>query len=346
MSKPTMADVARAAGVDVSTVSRALNDRTAPLLRAETVAKVVAAAEELGYRPNALARGLRTQRSFTVGMVIPDLTNPFFPPIVRGAEDALDAEQYTVVLTNTDNDPDREARAVRSLVSRQVDGLLLAISHLDDVGPDSIELGGIPVVLVNRRRPDDQVTAVVPDDHSGIALAVDHLAGMGHRAIGHIAGPQDTSTGRTRRIAFLERVRAHDGGNDPELHVAVADVYGAEAGAAACAALLDRCPELTAIVAANDQLAVGCLRACRERGLRIPVDLSLVGFNDMALVDLLDPPLTTVRIPQYEMGHVAGRLLLERMTGGTMPAVEIVTVAPKLIVRGSTAPPPAASQAE
>jgi LacI family transcriptional regulator len=338
MSKPTMADVAREAGVDVSTVSRALNERTASLLRPETVEKVMEAARSLGYRPNVLARGLRTRRSHTIGMVIPDLTNPFFPPIVRGVEDALDDEQYTVIVANTDNDPEREARVLRSLIGHQVDGLLLATSHLDDLGASADALAGLPVVLVNRRGSDDRVSAVVPNDPVGIELAVDHLVELGHTRIGHIAGPQDTSTGRARAEAFLARAPRERGSPPP---VETTDVYGTQAGVEACAALLDRCPGLTAIVAANDQLAVGCLRTLRSRGLRVPEDVSLVGFNDMPMVDLLDPPLTTLRIPQYEMGRAAGRLLLDRVQAprDEQPGPRSLELEPELIVRASTAAP-------
>ncbi len=340
MAKPTMSDVAREAGVDVSTVSRALNERTASLLRSETVEKVATAALKLGYQPNVLARGLRTQRSHTIGMVIPDLTNPFFPPIVRGVEDALGVEQYTVIVVNTDNDPEREERAVRSLAARQVDGLLLAISHIGHLTPGAADIDGVPVVLVNRRGVGDHLPAVVPDDHAGIELVVDHLVSLGHEAIGHVAGPQDTSTGHTRAEAF-QACTTRGAGPQAE-RTEVAGVYAPDEGAAACGRLLDRCPELTAIVAANDQLAVGCLRELRERGLRVPTDVSLVGFNDMALVDLLDPPMTTVRVPQYELGHEAGRLLLERISQGAAPAgpAQVVSFAPELVIRGSTAPPP------
>ena len=202
MPKPTMSDVARTAGVDVSTVSRALNERTASMLRPETVERVLAAATELGYRPNALARGLRTQRSHTIGMLIPDLTNPFFPPIVRGLEDVLGSSGYTLILANTDNDPRREEVGLHSLVGRQVDGLLLATSHLDQRGLDAARVGDLPVVLVNRRGADDSVPAAVPDDDAGVAMVVDHLVELGHTAIAHVAGPQDTSTGRTRAEAF------------------------------------------------------------------------------------------------------------------------------------------------
>ena len=338
MPKPTMADVARSAGVDVSTVSRALNARTAGVLRPETVARVMHAAAELGYQPNVLARGLRTQRSATVGMVLPDLTNPFFPPIVRGAEEVLAMEEYTLILANTDNDPERERRVLQSLRSRQVDGLLLAVSHLEEAAADPETLKGVPVVLVNRRTARGDLPAVVADDRRGVELVVQHLLQLGHRRIGHVAGPQDTSTGRDRLESFRQACAAA-GVDDAEL-VELTDAFSLEAGQEACARLLSRRSDVTAILAANDLLAIGCLQTLRERGVRVPADVSLVGFNDMMLVDLIDPPLTTVRVPQYEMGRQAGRMLLQQLRHADGEGAVTVVVHPELIVRASTASPP------
>ena len=270
MGKPTMLDVARLAGVDASTVSRALNPATVGMLRPETVARVVAASEELGYRPNMLARGLRTQRSHTVGMLVPDIANPFFPPVVRGLEDELGAHGYTLLVTNSDNEHEKESRAVANLVARQVDALVVATSLVDDA-PDA-RPAGLPMVLVNRRGAGGEVPYVVPDDAAGVRLVVRHLVELGHRAIGHIAGPQETSTGRARLRAF--RAAAGELGIAADA-VEVAPVFGDAAGRGATARLLDRLPTLTALVAANDLLAVGALRELRARGIPVPGRVSL-----------------------------------------------------------------------
>lgn len=344
MAKPTMADVARRAGVDVSTVSRALNERTARVLRPETVERVVRAATALGYRPNVLARGLRTQRSLTIGMVLPDLTNPFFPPIVRGAEAVLDAAGYTLILASTDHDPDRERRVLHSLLGRQVDGLLLAASRLDEP-PGELSAPvpeGMPVVLLNRTGPPDMPT-VVADDAGGVAAVVAHLRRLGHEQVGSVAGPQHTSTGRARLQGFREACEAA-GSWHPGL-VECAEVYWVEAGHRACARLLERLPDLTAVFAANDLLAVGCLRALRERGAAVPADVSVVGFNDMMLVDLIEPALTTVHVPQHEIGRQAALMMLRRLAGD--PAAADAGGSPRmvlpatLVVRRSTGPAPA-----
>ena len=348
-NQPTMSDVARLAGVDSSTVSRALNSRTAASLRPETVAKVLAASEQLGYRPNVLARGLRTQRTHTVGLLLPDVTNPFFPPIIRGIEDALIPSGHVLLIANTDNEPTREEQGLDSLVARQVDGMMLATSHLD-VATDAERLAGIPTVLVNRRDRTSQVPAVLPDDATGVRVVVEHLHGLGHRRIALVSGPLDTSTGRDRRDTFVAVCRDLGIPADRVVH---ADRYDIASGRRAAEVLLDAdAPAPTAIFASNDLLAVGVLTALRSRGLRVPDDISLAGYNDMPLVDLLDPALTTVRIDQYLMGQRAAEVMLallergragEDGDGDAAAPVADVTIAPELVVRRSTAPPPPAA---
>ena len=341
MTKPTMSDVAREAGVDVSTVSRALNPRTAGMLRNETVERVLGAASQLGYQPNVLARGLRTQKSHTIGMVIPDLTNPFFPPIVRGVQDALDDDEYTLILTNTDNDARREELGFQSLVGRQVDGLVVATSHLD---PDEDRWDGaagtLPKVLVNRRGANGSAPSVAPDDAEGATQVLAHLMELGHRRVAHIAGPSNTSTGRTRATTFAARA-TEAGVFDPDL-VEPTAYFSIDEGQAACRRLYERRPDVTAIFAANDLLAIGCLRELRARELAVPDTVSLVGFNDMPLVDLMEPPLTTMHIPGYEMGRTAGRMLLDLLEGTPgQRTAPVVNVRPELVVRSSTGPAPA-----
>lgn len=337
MARPTMADVAAKAGVTVATVSRALGDRTSEALRAETVAHVRAVAEELGYRPNALARGLRTRRSLTIGMLAPDLTNPFMPPVVRAVEEVLVRAGYTLIVANTDNEPRREARALQTFVSHQVEGLVLATATLDEhwqVGGPAVRL---PVVLVNRRSRLPLPT-VVPDDAQGVELAVGHLIDLGHRRVAHIAGPLDISTGRRRAEAFYRAV-ARAGEPDAH-HVEQTTRLSVQEGERACARLLDRRADVTAVFAANDMLAIGCLRELRRRGVRVPEQVSIVGFNDMQLVDLLDPPLTTVQVPQAAMGQAAADVLLELVSGAAPPSLPALVELPgRLVVRGSTAPP-------
>jgi LacI family transcriptional regulator len=198
MRQPNLKDVAKAAGVHVATASRALNERTASMVSPETVDRVRRAAETLGYRVNRVARGLKTRRSFTVGMLIPDITNPFLPPMVRGAEDGLAEAGYTLVLADTDNDEEKDRQAQAVLLERQVDGMLLATARRRDPLVEELIGADVPLVLVNRTIDRGGVAAVIPDDHAGMALAVDHLHDLGHRGIGHVAGPGQTSTGARR----------------------------------------------------------------------------------------------------------------------------------------------------
>jgi LacI family transcriptional regulator len=336
-SSVTVRDVARLAKVHPGTVSRALNEQTRALVNPATVERVVRAADELGYRPNRIARGLKTNRSHTIGVLIPDITNPLFPPILRGIEDRLDEAGYTSLIVNTDNDPERERTYLEAMRARQVDGFISATARLDRELLGDLSAAGTPLVLVNRSLGDGSVPAVTVDDRQGVGLAVAHVLELGHERIGHVAGPQNLSTGRRRHVGFVEAMRAA-GLEVPGEHVRFTEYFTEEEGSRACAGMLDAAPELTAIVAANDLLAIGCYDALEARGLRCPRDMSVVGFNDMPFLDHLRPPLTSVRVPQREVGQVAADLLLEKLSDGSATGREIL-LEPTLVVRGSTAPP-------
>jgi LacI family transcriptional regulator len=333
----TIRDVARVAEVHPGTVSRALNVETRALVSPQTAERVLRAAEQLGYRPNPIARGLKTNRSFTIGVLIPDITNPLFPPILRGIEDKLLDEGYTALIVNTDNDAERERNHIAAMRARQVDGLISATARLDRELLVDLAAGGPPLVLVNRSLEDGSVPAVTVDDAKGIALAVQHVVELGHTRIAHLAGPQNTSTGHRRYQGFFESMRAH-GLEVPDGHVRPTRWFTEEEGARVCAELLDAAPDVTAILAANDLLAIGCYDLLEARGMSCPQDVSIVGFNDMPLLDRLQPPLTSVRVPQREIGTVAADLMLELLGDGSLPTREIL-LEPTLSVRGSTAPP-------
>jgi LacI family transcriptional regulator len=335
-SPVTLREVAALAGVHPATASRALNLETRLLVREDTARRVLEAAEVLGYRPNPVARSLRTRRSHTVGVLIPDLTNPLFPPIVRGIEDRLAAAGYVALIGNTDGDDERERMVYERMRARHVDGFVLATAHLDSpvlpgAGPD------MPVVLVNRVAEDHSLPSVSVDNERGMRMAVDHLAGLGHRRITHIAGPQDLSTGRSRQRGFVAAMQAHGLTADPALMV-TAKAFSIEEGVRCCRLLLERASAATAIAAANDMLAVGCYAALEDAGLRCPEDISVVGFNNMPFIDRLRPPLTTISFPHYQVGTEAAQLLLERIAGRSGP-VKVLYLAPELVVRGSTAAP-------
>ncbi|HZD01882.1 MAG TPA: LacI family DNA-binding transcriptional regulator [Actinomycetes bacterium] len=332
---PRLKDVAAAAGVHPATASRALSEHTVGLLSPETAERVRQAAERLGYRVNRMARALKTRRSLAIGMLVPDITNPLFPAMVKGAEDALAEAGYTLVLANTDNDEAKERLQLSGMLQSQVDGLLMATARRRGAAMEQLRSGPVPLVLVNRTTDRGGFSAVVPDDHAGMLLAVEHLHRLGHRRIGHVAGPLDTSTGAGRAKGFSDAMRALGLSAG---RVARARLFNEEEGRRAAAALLARRPRVTAIVAANDLLALGVLDAAAELGLRCPDDLSVIGVNDVPLADRLQPPLTTIRVAEYDLGHQAARLLLAHIEHPERPAETVVTT-PELIVRGSTAAP-------
>jgi LacI family transcriptional regulator len=332
----TASDVAKRVGVHVSTVSRAMNPQTRNLVADDVAERVLAAALSLGYSPNSLAAGLRTRRSFTIGVVLPDITNPVFPLILGGIQDVLEAEGYVPIVADAGPEAARRETVVERMIARQVDGLILATSLRSDPMLALCRARGISLVLVNRVAEDSGFSAVVSDDRRGMKLAVDHLVALGHRAIGHVGGPLAFSTGHGRLQGFRQAMSAH-GLNVPPETITTAGAYARDAGREAAVTLVSQAPGLTAIVAANDLLALGCYDALRARGLQCPQDLSIVGHNDMPLVDMVDPPLTTVRIRHHEMGAEAARLLL-RQIAGAAEGFDVI-LRPDLIVRASTAVP-------
>ncbi|SFB84276.1 LacI family transcriptional regulator [Bosea sp. CRIB-10] len=328
----TLQSIAEAAGVHRSTAARALDPAQAHRISQEVVEKVRAEALRQGYRRDAIAASLRTGRSRLVGVVLPDLANPVFAPILDGVGAALAEQGYSMLVADGGAGGARQVVIVEELIARRVDGLLLATARRSDPVLTVCLEAGVPTVLVNRAEDQPRAATVVSDDICGMRFAVEHLAGLGHRRIGHLAGPEGLSTGILRRRGFELAMQA--AGLDPSA-IAVARAYSRVEGQAATAALLDAAPGLTAIAASNDLLALGAYLELKRRGLSCPGDLSIVGHNDMPLVDMVDPPLTTVRIAHVEMGRAAAQRLLERLAD---PDAETsVTLMPaELIVRGST----------
>ncbi len=338
----TLRDVARRAGVHPATASRALNPETRLLVSEDTARRVLAAAAALGYRPNAVARSLRTRRSHTIGVLIPDLNNPLFPPIVRGLEDRLAADGYVALIGNTDSDHTREEMVFELMRARHVDGYVMATATAHSKVLAEAARAGLPVVLMNRLAEEYSFPSVSVDNERGVRMVVAHLAGLGHRRIAYVAGPQDTSTGRERLQGYLAAMRAAGLNAEPGL-TERAGAFSIEEGYRCSRKLLAEPGGCTAIAAGNDMLAIGCYKALDEAGLSCPDDVSVIGFNDMPFIDRLRPPLATVRFPHYQVGTEAAQLLLERLGGGADAPVKILFLAPELVVRGSTAPPAAGS---
>ena len=333
----TLRDVARSAGVHPGTASRALNSERRHLVKGETAERVLQAARELQFRPDPAARSLKTRRSYTVGVLIPDLNNPLFPPIVRGIEDTLTPQGFVVLMGNTDNDEERERRVFEGMRSRHVDGFIVATARERHPLLDQAAAEELPVVLVNRILVDGSFPSASGDDRIGANLAVAHLAQLGHRRIAHIAGPQDLSTGRGRLHGFEAGMAAAGIPLDRRL-IAFARGFTRAEGQRCLIELLAGPGDFTAVVAGNDLLALGCYAALELSGLTCPDDVSVVGFNDMPFIDQLHPPLTSVRIPHYQIGAAAALLMLERIAD-PRGRVDSRLLPPELVVRGSTAAP-------
>jgi LacI family transcriptional regulator, galactose operon repressor len=336
-SRPTIKDVAAKCGVHPSTVSRALSPAMSHLVAPDVAERIRAAAAALGYQPNVTAAGLRTGRSGLIGVLAPDIADPGFPPILSGVAETLGAAGYATIVLDVGPDRSRQQELVDRLIARGVDGLVLATVTLNDPVVGHCIAASIPVILVNRTDAGRRLPAVVTDDEAGMRLAVEHLVALGHRRIGHIAGPQEVSTGALRRAGF--KVAATKAGLPAQsIMIETARAYTRDEGRLAALRLLDRKIVPTGIVAANDLLALGIYDALSERDLHCPSDVSVVGHNDMPYVDMLSPPLTTVRIAQRNIGNQAARLLLDRIADPAARSKRVV-LEPNLIVRGSTSAP-------
>ena len=268
----TLRDVAAVAGVHPATASRALNPETRLLVSEDTARRVVAAAAKLGYRPNPVARSLRTRRSHTVGVLIPDLNNPLFPPIVRGLEDKLAAAGYVALIGNTDADANRERTLFEQMRARHVDGFVLATATQHDRLLDEAAAADLPVVLMNRLAQDYSFPSVSVDNEQGARMAVSHLARLGHTRIAHIAGPQEVSTGVGRLKGFREAMASHGLEVDEDL-IAYASRYTVEEGTRCYRELMVRHGDFTAVAAGNDMLAIGCYAALDEEDRLCPDDV-------------------------------------------------------------------------
>jgi LacI family transcriptional regulator len=334
-----MADVAREAGVSAMTVSRVINDKG--YVSDETRRRVLSVVERLGYRPSGIARGLATRRTGTIGLVVPDVANPFFADVARGVEEAAYAEGYNVFLCNTDEDPQRELAALGSLEEKQVDGLILCSSRLTEDELHKVVARHTSFVLVNRRLVGVRVHSVLLDDERGGRLATQHLLRTGRRAVGLVAGPERSQSGLLRAKGYRAALAAAELPYYPDwVRPCVPTVDG---GRQATLQLLENHPELTGLFCYNDLVAVGALQAARELGCRVPADLAIVGHDDIPLAALVTPALTTCRVPRYVLGAQAVRLLLEQLDGSAEPSGEIV-LPPELVVR-SSAPGPVGTEA-
>ena len=334
LRRPGLRDVAARAGVDVSTVSRVLSGDRAQRTSVETRDKIVEAAKALDYRPNALARALRTARTHTIGIVVPQLDNPVFSSAILGAEAAAAARGYSLLITHRDPKHPMEGEFERLAATHRVDGLLVSSLDEDRNLIASLEATGIPFVLMNRQL--GAAASVALDSEQSARLGTEHLLDLGHRRIAHLAGRLEGFNGRARLKGYEAALAAHGIAPDPALVEAAG--YTAEGGAAATRRLLAKEGSLpTAILAATLVSATGALAALHEAGIAVPAAMSVVAIHDNPLAAMVYPTLTTVATPIEEMGRRAAELLIALLDGGASPAQALLPPT-GLIQRASSAP--------
>jgi len=322
-------EVAALAGVSTTTVSHALSGRRA--VSPATQQRVDAAVAELGYRPSAVARSLRTQRTHTVALLVPDIANPFYPAVARGLQDAVAAQDLFTVVGSTDGDRGRELGFVEEMLARQVDGLVLFTFALDDTDLQRV-VGERTHLVVASGGVTDRYDTVTSDDAHGVEEAATYLLSQGIQDVAFVSGPEGVGPGDGRLAGFTAALRRV--GMTTEGRVARGP-YTVAGGQAAVTALLSGPSRPAAVVCANDLMAVGALRAAAEAGLRVPEDVAVVGFDDIDAAALVTPGLTTVRNPAYELGRRCGQTLLGRISGTDVGPPRDIQVPTDLVVRGS-----------
>ncbi|WCE06019.1 LacI family DNA-binding transcriptional regulator [Pseudoxanthomonas sp. JBR18] len=333
---PTIYDIAKHAGVSAGTVSRALSrpEKVLP----ETRARIEQAVTALGYMPNAAARTLKTQRSGKILVTVPDIANPFFAQILQGAEEAAQAADYAVLLGDTQHLPEREERYAQMLRRNEADGLIVLGHRLPPTARQIVRQRGAAAPVVNGCEFDPAlgIPSVHIDNAAAARAAMEHLYALGHERIAVVGGPPDNPLHRQRLEGVKVAARAR--GRMRQLQLVPGD-FSVESGHAAACTWLDRPAPPTAAFCFSDQMALGVLAACREHGMRVPHDFSVVGFDDLASSRYLSPPLTTIAQPMREIGMRAVNLLLAIIAATQTPLQQTLDFS--LMLRGSTAPPPA-----
>jgi LacI family transcriptional regulator, galactose operon repressor len=327
----TISEVARRAGVSAATVSRVLNGRTD--VSRDLAARVHTAVEELGYRPNGVARNLRRQATKVWGLIISDIGNPFFTSVVRGVEDAAHEAGYSLVLCNSDDDLDKEQRYIDIALAEQLAGVIISPASEPSTDVSALVDRGIPVVAVDRRVGRLDVDTVLVDNVSGARLATQHLMDSGCRRIACITGPTRTTTAAERLQGFRQ---AHEAaGREVGEDLVVLENFKADGGYDGAQRLLGISAPPDGLFVANNLMTVGALEALMDAGVQIPDDMLLVGFDDIPWARLTRPRLTTVNQPMYDMGREAGRLLAARI-GRDTSLPRTVVLPPDLQVRESS----------
>ena len=329
-----ISEIAKRANVSTATVSRTLN-QSGPV-KAATARKVWRAVTEMNYYPNSHARALVSGRSRLIGLIVSDITNPFFPELIRAFQDLAAQKQYEILLTSTDYLTSRMTECLRRMLERKVDGVAMMTSEMDLGLIKELSRRNVPIVFMDVGQMGPRMSHVAIDYGNGIRQAVDHVAGLGHRNIAFISGPLDLHSARTRRQAFLDGLRHN--GLTPDRKMIREGMHTAEGGERAMSALLRLSKIPTAVVCSNDWTAIGALHAVHAAGLTVPDDVSIVGFDDIPLASYTNPALTTVRMTASDVGATAFNALF-RLIGEEAVEGDVYQIPTKLVVRGSTAKP-------
>ena len=327
----TIKDVAREVGVSTATVSHVINKTR--FVSEELRQRVLDAIQALNYQPNAIARSLVKRKTHTIGIIITDILNPFYTAIVRGIEDVTYKSGYSVMLCNTDENPEKEILYIQILLEKRIDGLIISSASQDGVHPLVSQLKGIPLVTIVRRIRGLACDAVLGDNRGGVYNGIDHLIELGHRKIGMIAGPAGLSSGAERLEGYKEALSKHRIPID-DRWIKRGD-FKRESGYALTQEILQKGSPPTALFVANNQMAIGALQALHEMKIRIPKDISFISFDDMEWYSFLDPPLTTVEHSPYLMGKAAGEMLLQRISKNRKNPKKVI-IPSHLIIRKST----------
>ncbi|WP_158749728.1 LacI family DNA-binding transcriptional regulator [Acidobacterium sp. S8] len=329
-------EVARLAKVSTATVSRTINgsDKVTP----ETAERVRKAIETLKFYPNTNARALGSGRSSLYGLIISDITNPFFPELVKSFEDIAVQYGQEVLIANTNYDPHRMEVCVSRMLQRKVDGVAIMTSEIAEHLIDEFNSRKIPLAFLDNATPQKGISNILVDYAAGIDAAVDHLISLGHKTIGFIAGPMSLASARIRKRAFINALKRNNLKLD--LQFVEQGNHRTDGGHEAMSRLLDHKAHPTAVIASNDMTAIGAMGAVFERGLHIPQDISIVGFDDIELSAFTQPALTTVRLSRQEIAKLAFRALYNTYQTGATKGAEY-TIQPTLVIRKSTGPKPA-----
>ena len=337
MPNVTLKDVADRAGVDVSTASRALSADRSSLVNRATRHRVIEAAETLGYRANLQASSLRRGRTGTIGVIVADLSNPFIGPVLRGIANGLGSRNLLPIMTETRDSSEELALVCQKLLAQRVDGIITTAGRHQDRTLLKRVAQEVPTVLAVRQLPGSGIPAISHDDVAGGRMAAEHLLALGHTRLAQLMGPRDIQSFEGRATGFRDAAVA--GGATCVDIESSARLPTREAGIILAHELLGRSEQPpTGVFAHNDTIAIGALGVFREVGLVCPDDVSLVGYNDVPLADQINPPLTTIRLPGYDLGRLAAQFLVNRIDGSEATANSVV-LASELVVRASTAAP-------